>query len=105
MVEARCWLDGSYCQGSGPSFDLRHPATDEIVTQVYCASREDVDKAVESGKRAWPEWFKNGPEVRATCLNKWADLLEEHAEELGKVSLVDVIKSCDYGSNSENIYP
>jgi aldehyde dehydrogenase (NAD+) len=92
MVEARCWLDGEYVEGTGPSFKLQDPATDETVVEVHCASRQDVDKAVLAGKRAWPKWAKQGPEVRAACLNKWADLLEENAEELGKVAMPNTRK-------------
>jgi acyl-CoA reductase-like NAD-dependent aldehyde dehydrogenase len=85
MVEARCWLDGAYVEGNGPIFKLQDPATEETVTEVHSASRKDVDRAVAAGKRAWPAWSKQGPEVRAACLNKWANLIEENAEELGKV--------------------
>lgn len=88
MVEARCWINGKYIEGTGPSFKLQDPTTDETVVEVRCASREDVDRAVEAGKQAWPEWHRQGPEIRAACLNKWADLLERNAEELGKVRAI-----------------
>ena len=57
--------------------DINH-----IVGQVYEATPEDVEKALEKASLATFSWAKTSVEERAACLERAADLLEKNRPEL-----------------------
>ena len=46
------------------------------------AGAEDADRAVRAAPRAFDDWGTRTPIQRAKVLYRWADLIEEHADEL-----------------------
>ena len=54
----------------------------EITGQLYYASSEAVDRAIELAELAFDDWNNTAVDVRATCLETLADKLEEHLHEL-----------------------
>ena len=62
--------------------DVVNPATEEAVDSVPAASREDVELAVATAKRAFAEWSRTDVEHRASILAKAAELIHEHAKDL-----------------------
>jgi succinate-semialdehyde dehydrogenase/glutarate-semialdehyde dehydrogenase len=62
--------------------EVVNPATEETVDSVPAGSREDVELAVATAKRAFGEWSRTDIEKRAAILTKAADLIQEHAKEL-----------------------
>ena len=61
-----------------------NPHDESLICEVESASREDVDRAVEAAEAAFyqGEWGKMSARDRAAALNRLADLMEEHKEEL-----------------------
>lgn len=56
-IETRLFIDGEFVPSSdGGKFDIRSPFTGDLVAQVHEAKSVDVDRAVESGKKAFPAW-------------------------------------------------
>ena len=88
MKRYQLWIDGAWkdTQG-GKMMTIENPATGETIAEVVDASREDVDRAVQAAKRAFYDggWSRKVPGERSKAIWKLADLLEAHAEELGKV--------------------
>jgi succinate-semialdehyde dehydrogenase/glutarate-semialdehyde dehydrogenase len=62
-----------------------NPATEEAVGSVPAASSTDVELAVETAKRAFPEWAATDTEKRAQILARAAALIEENAKSLAAV--------------------
>ena len=62
--------------------EVVNPATEAVVDSVPASSPEDVELAVATAKRAFPEWSRTDVEKRAGILAKAADLIHEHAKEL-----------------------
>src|SRR5205085_563989 len=62
--------------------EVLNPATEAVVDTVPAGSREDVELAVATAKRAFAEWSGTDVEQRAAILGKAAALIEEHAGEL-----------------------
>ena len=82
------WVDAA----SGKTFPTINPATGEAITRVAEADAADVDKAVAAARAA----FDNGPwrkkvtaAGRGVMLNKLADLVEKHADELAQLEALD----------------
>lgn len=53
-----------------------------MTDKVQVASAEDVDKAVASAKEAFKTWRSTPSGQRAAVMNKYADLLEKHADQI-----------------------
>ena len=88
MKSCKLWIDGQWHDTKGGKMmAIENPATGGQMAEVIDASREDVDRAVQAAKRAFYDgrWSKKVPAERSKVIWKLADLLEAHAEELGKV--------------------
>ncbi len=67
---------------SGDTLEVRNPATQEAIARVPRGAKADVDAAVAAAAAAFPVWRDVHPSVRGQLLHRWADLCEQHAEEL-----------------------
>ena len=88
MKSYKLWIDGQWHETQGGKMmAVENPATGQQIAEVVDASREDVDRAVQAAKRAFYDgrWSKKVAGERSKLIWKLADLLETHAEELGKV--------------------
>ena len=84
------FIDGKWVKGtSGESVKAYCPATGDYLTSFTDASREDVDLAVKAAHKAFASWSKSTPKERAAILNKIADRIDEHKEELALIESVD----------------
>jgi acyl-CoA reductase-like NAD-dependent aldehyde dehydrogenase len=62
--------------------EVLNPATEEVVDSVPAGGPEDVEFAVATAKRAFPEWSRTDVEKRAAVLAKAGDLISENARGL-----------------------
>lgn len=92
----KLYINGKFKDASnGKTFDTINPTTEQIVTQIPEATKEDTLEAVAAAKEA----FENGPwgkmkgSERAKMLNRIADLIEgKYAEELAHREVIDMGK-------------
>ena len=74
---------------------VENPGTGEILTQVPMATRNEVDLAVESARRAFEEWKEVPVTERVSYLFKLKILLEEHLEEIATLTTKEHGKTLD----------
>jgi len=80
------WTDAA----NGKTIDLTNPATGKVFTQVASAGPEDIARAVKAAKDALEgAWGEVLPAQRARLMHRFADKLEEHAEELATIESND----------------
>jgi aldehyde dehydrogenase (NAD+) len=81
------WVDSI----SGKTFPTINPSTGEVITHVAEADAADVDKAVAAARAAFEKgpWKKMSASQRGILMNKLADLVEKHADELAKLEALD----------------
>jgi 4-(gamma-glutamylamino)butanal dehydrogenase len=79
---------------SGETFARINPATGEVLAQVAAGDREDVDRAVRSGREAFEAetWSQAAPADRKAVILRLADLIREHAEEFALLDSLDMGK-------------
>ena len=79
------WVDAA----SGKTFPTINPSTGEVITQVAEADAADVDKAVAAARAAFEKapWRKMSASARGVLMNKLADLIEKHADELARTGI------------------
>jgi acyl-CoA reductase-like NAD-dependent aldehyde dehydrogenase len=66
-----------------------NPATAEVVTTLEAATAEDTDAAIERAAAAFPAWRAVAPGDRARLLRRFADLVDEHLEELAQLEVTN----------------
>ncbi len=59
-----------------------NPSTGEVIAQVPCCTREEVEEAIASAKAAFPGWSATPVLKRVQILYRLRELLVEHMDEL-----------------------
>lgn len=66
--------------------DIVNPSTEQVVAQISIGSQKEVESAVKSAEHAFQNaWAETTPYERGVKLNKLADLIEQHGEELAQL--------------------
>ena len=94
IKRAQMFIGGEWVDGSGDeSQPVWNPATGEVIAEVPKATADDVNRAVAAAKKAYEEvWFDATPKERQAALLAMADVVDEHAEELGRIEAENVGK-------------
>ena len=82
------WVDSV----SGKTFETINPATGDVIAQVAEADSADVDLAVKAARKAFHSkaaWRRMSASERGKLLNRLADLIEKHADELATLESID----------------
>lgn len=76
---------------SGQKVPVHDPSSDEVVAHIARGDEADVDLAVAASREAFDHgpWATMAPQQREQLLWRLADLMDEHAEELGQIETVD----------------
>ncbi|TWT59993.1 aldehyde dehydrogenase family protein [Rubinisphaera italica] len=85
-------IDGQWvAAGSGKTFDVYDPATDQVIAQVAEGESADVDLAVSAARKAFDDgpWSKMTASDRSRLIWKVGELIEEHAVELAQLETLD----------------
>ncbi|WP_030324446.1 aldehyde dehydrogenase family protein [Streptomyces sp. NRRL B-3229] len=64
-----------------------NPATEEVVATVPAATAADVDAAVARAAKAQEGWAQASPADRARLLRRFADVVDQHVEELARLEV------------------
>jgi len=80
-MEAREALLARVAAADGAT-EIKDPATGEVIGRHTFGTPEDVKKAVDQAAAAQPAWAALTDEERVAYLNRGADNIEAHAEEL-----------------------
>ncbi|MFO1505272.1 MAG: aldehyde dehydrogenase family protein [Steroidobacteraceae bacterium] len=67
------------------SFEVRNPATGEVVGQAPSATPQDLDDAVAAAQRAFATWSVAPDATRASACTAIAEAIEANAEELARL--------------------
>ncbi len=77
---------------SGTYLDNVEPATGSVYSCVADGSAEDVDRAVEAARRAFPQWSTTPADVRSRIILRLADLIEQRLDDFALAESVDTGK-------------
>src|SRR5260370_42079900 len=67
---------------SGKTYEVRNPATGEVVDEVPAGGAADVDKAAKAAAKAFGSWSKLAPAKRAEVLHSAARHMLGKGEDL-----------------------
>ena len=92
MQHYQLFIDGAWTDGAdGQVMTSDNPATGAPWASFACASPEDVDRAVGAAARALddPAWCDMTQTARGKLLYRLADLVEAHAQDIGRIETTD----------------
>jgi len=69
------------------TFTVLNPATEQAVASVPASSADQADEAVSRAAAAQPGWRAVPPGERASLLRRFADVVDEHNEELAQLEV------------------
>jgi acyl-CoA reductase-like NAD-dependent aldehyde dehydrogenase len=84
----RLYIDGEFV-GTQDRLTVLNPATGEPLAEAPLAGKREVDQAVRAASAAFPAWRSTAPSQRARLMWALADRLEENAEELARIEVLD----------------
>lgn len=108
-LEGNAYINGQPVNAlSGDTYDDLNPATGELIVKVAKCSSEDVDIAVQNAKETFEKghWRRLAPAKRKMILLKWAELIEQHWEELAMLESMDTGKpiSCTMDDDGGDVH-
>ena len=86
MTELTHWINGKHVKGTSGRFaDVYNPATGEVQARVPLATVAEMDAAIADAAKAQAEWAATNPQRRARVMMKFADLINQHMDELAEL--------------------
>jgi gamma-glutamyl-gamma-aminobutyraldehyde dehydrogenase len=95
QFETRLLINGEFCDAAGGGrFDTVNPANGETLASMSMGMPEDIDLAVAAAKGAYRSgcWSRIAPRERMDILYRFADLIDEAAEQLAVLETLDMGK-------------
>jgi acyl-CoA reductase-like NAD-dependent aldehyde dehydrogenase len=77
----RLVIGGESVEGAG-TYEIINPATEQVVGHAPEASVEQANAAVDAAADAFAAWSRTSPEERAELLDRAADLIDAHRDEI-----------------------
>lgn len=84
------YIGGQWEREDGPTFRVVNPSTGQELGKAPVASRETVDRAVQSAKNALESWRLTTPKERGDYLHKLAELIQASDLELATLESLNV---------------
>jgi succinate-semialdehyde dehydrogenase/glutarate-semialdehyde dehydrogenase len=81
MFIAGRWMESN----SGNTFEVRNPATGDLIALVPNADAHDTSRAIDAAAKAFPHWSRTSAKERATLLMKVHDLILKRQEGLARL--------------------
>ena len=91
----QAFIDGRYLDAaSGQAFDCVSPIDGRVLAKVAQCGQVDIDRAVVAARRAFDagKWSDAAPRHRKKVILKFAQLIEQHADELALLESLDMGK-------------
>ena len=83
------FIAGRSVAGEGTLFDVLEPGTGDVLGQCADASEAQLEAAVAAASEAFPIWAAIPADERRRILNRMADLIVAHADEIAAVECLD----------------
>ncbi|MFL4342455.1 aldehyde dehydrogenase family protein [Escherichia coli] len=94
-IETRLFINGEYTAAAeNETFETVDPVTQAPLAKIARGKSVDIDRAVSAARGVFErgDWSLSSPAKRKAVLNKLADLMEAHAEELALLETLDTGK-------------
>jgi len=94
-MSVRNYVGGEWVASKGETVDVVNPSTQKVIAKVPVSTRDEIDRAVEAAKEAFPEWRRTPPLARARCMFRLKELMEQRFEEISRIQTMEHGKTID----------
>jgi acyl-CoA reductase-like NAD-dependent aldehyde dehydrogenase len=94
-IGGQAFIDGRYTDAaSGETFDCLSPIDGRLLARVASGGSADADRAVAAARRAFEQgrWSRQPPRERKRVLQRFAELIAAHGDELALLETLDMGK-------------
>ncbi|MGB7903872.1 MAG: aldehyde dehydrogenase [Steroidobacteraceae bacterium] len=94
-INGQAFIDGRYVDAaSGATFDDVTPIDGRVIARVASTDQADVERAVAAARRAFDSgaWSRQPPRERKRVLQRFAELILAHRDELALLETLDMGK-------------
>ncbi len=103
-IESRAFINGEYASAAtGQTIAVVNPASDETIAHIARCGQQDVNAVVQFAREAFQrgEWSQSAPSVRKAVLNKFADLIDAHNDQLALLETLDTGKPIAHSASTD----
>ncbi|KAF5934721.1 hypothetical protein HYC85_025850 [Camellia sinensis] len=100
----KLFINGNFVDSiSGKTFESIDPRRGEVIAKVAEGDKEDVEFAVKAAREAFDHgpWPRLSGSARGRIMMKFADLIDENAEELAALDTIDAGKLFSLGKSPD----
>ncbi|WP_168564623.1 NAD-dependent succinate-semialdehyde dehydrogenase [Crateriforma spongiae] len=88
------WVDGRATH-TGKTFEVINPATEDVIAEVSEVDADTVQRCLDSANNAFPAWSKTPLSKRKAIIDRYAELLESHRDEIVDLLIAETGKPID----------
>lgn len=94
------FINNEYVESrSTKKLTLHNPKNGELIADdVPLAGEEDVDAAVNAAEKAFPAWKKMSATQRRGIMNKFANLIDQNANEIAQLTRLSLGSPAAFGA-------
>ena len=95
QIQGQAFVAGQYQPAlSGETFDCVSPIDGRVLAQIASCDQADADLAVANARAVFDSgvWSRKAPVQRKRIMQRFADLIEQHGEELALLETLDMGK-------------
>jgi succinate-semialdehyde dehydrogenase/glutarate-semialdehyde dehydrogenase len=89
LIFDRSYVNGEWISEGNASFDVMNPATGEKIISVADGGTAMTQKAIDAAQKAFGPWSQKTAKYRSAILEKWNDLILEHADVLARLMTLE----------------
>lgn len=91
LIDGKQLIGGEWVPSvTGRMIEVINPANRELLASTPRSDAADVEAAVQAAEAAFPAWRDTNAPARAGLLFRWADLIEQNAQELDELESKEV---------------
>jgi len=91
LLKDKAYINGEWV-GADTSFDVKNPATGELITSLPEQGAAETRAAIEAAEAAQISWRSLVAKERSTILQRWFKLIMEAQEDLAKILTIEMGK-------------
>lgn len=89
VVDVKNYIGGEWKPSDGEYLKVHNPATRELLATIPASTTSEVHAAIAAASKAFPGWRATPPEDRIQYLFKIKQLLEDHFEEIARLTTME----------------
>lgn len=90
LSKTKAYVNGQWvASGSGKTFEVINPATNEVITAVPDMERSDTRLAIDAADASWPGYRDLTAKERSGLLRNWFNLIMANKEELARLMTLE----------------